>query len=90
LIDEILAKIANLKLAESLASGFQAANYKAVVVPYREFSQSSVTEAATSVIRGILSSWLCHLRGQNNLFRMLCSGLEIAFDRIFQRERMQA
>lgn len=39
--------------AESLARGFQAANYKVVVVPYREFSRNGVTGAVTSVIRGI-------------------------------------
>jgi hypothetical protein len=45
---------------ESLASRFQAANYKAVAVPFQEFSQNSIAGAATSVIRCILSSWLCH------------------------------
>lgn len=39
--------------AESLARGFQAANYKVIVVPYREFSRNGVTGAVTSVIRGI-------------------------------------
>jgi hypothetical protein len=39
--------------AESLARGFQAANYKVVVVPYREFSRNGMTGAVTSVIRGI-------------------------------------
>lgn len=38
---------------QSLARGFQAANYKVVIVPYREFSRIGTTGAATSVIRGI-------------------------------------
>jgi len=38
---------------QSLARGFQAANYKVVVVPYREYSRNGATGAATSVIRGI-------------------------------------
>jgi autophagy-related protein 2 len=38
---------------ESLARGIQTANYKIVVVPYREFSRNGVTGAITSVIKGI-------------------------------------
>lgn len=38
---------------ESLARGLRAANYKVVVVPYREFSRNGVTGALTSVIKGI-------------------------------------
>lgn len=38
---------------ESLARGIQTANYKVVVVPYREFTRSGVTGAVTSVIKGI-------------------------------------
>ena len=38
---------------ESLARGFQAANYKVVIVPYREYSRSGAAGAASSVIRGI-------------------------------------
>jgi hypothetical protein len=38
---------------ESLARGVQAANYKIVVVPYREFSRNGVTGAVTSAIKGI-------------------------------------
>ncbi|KAL3915698.1 MAG: hypothetical protein SGILL_005523, partial [Bacillariaceae sp.] len=38
---------------ESLARGIQTANYKIVVVPYREFSRHGVTGAITSVIKGI-------------------------------------
>ena len=44
---------------ESLARGLQAANYKVVIVPYREYSRHGATGAATSVIRGIqFCSWL--------------------------------
>ncbi|KAG7364638.1 autophagy-related protein C terminal domain containing protein [Nitzschia inconspicua] len=38
---------------ESLARGIQTANYKVVVVPYREFTRNGVTGAVSSVIRGI-------------------------------------
>ena len=38
---------------ESLARGVQAANYKVVVVPYREYSRSGATGAAKSVLKGI-------------------------------------
>jgi hypothetical protein len=38
---------------ESLTRGLQAANYKVVVVPYREFIRNGATGAMTSVIRGI-------------------------------------
>ncbi|KAL3925125.1 MAG: hypothetical protein SGILL_000613 [Bacillariaceae sp.] len=38
---------------ESLARGIQTANYKIVVVPYREFSRNGVTGAVTSMIKGI-------------------------------------
>ena len=38
---------------QSLARGFQAANYKVVVVPYREYGKHGATGAATSVLRGI-------------------------------------
>jgi autophagy-related protein 2 len=38
---------------ESIAKGIQAANYKIVVVPYRELSRNNVTGAITSVIKGI-------------------------------------
>ena len=37
----------------SLARGLNAANYKVVVVPYREFMRNGVTGAVTSVIKGI-------------------------------------
>jgi autophagy-related protein 2 len=38
---------------ERLARGFQAANYKVVIVPYREFNRNGATGAVTSVLRGI-------------------------------------
>jgi autophagy-related protein 2 len=38
---------------ESLARGFQAANYKVVIVPYREYAQNGATGAVTSVVRGV-------------------------------------
>jgi autophagy-related protein 2 len=38
---------------ESLARGLQAANYKVVIVPFREYSRNGATGAATSIIRGI-------------------------------------
>jgi autophagy-related protein 2 len=38
---------------ESLARGFQAANYKIVIVPYREYSRHGAVGAASSVLRGI-------------------------------------
>ena len=38
---------------ESLARGLQAANYKIVIVPYREFSRHGTIGAAKSVVRGI-------------------------------------
>jgi len=38
---------------ESLARGFHAANYKVVIVPYREYSRNGAAGAVTSVIRGI-------------------------------------
>jgi len=38
---------------ESLARGFQAANYKIVIVPYREYSRHGAMGAADSVLRGI-------------------------------------
>ena len=39
--------------AESLARGIQAANYRVVIVPYREYSRIGATGAATSIIKGI-------------------------------------
>lgn len=38
---------------ESLARGFQAANYKIVIVPYREYTRHGAAGAASSVLRGI-------------------------------------
>lgn len=38
---------------ESLARGFHAANYKVVIVPYREYNRSGAAGAVTSVLRGI-------------------------------------
>mmetsp|Transcript_22399 Transcript_22399/g.55399 ORF Transcript_22399/g.55399 Transcript_22399/m.55399 type:complete len:1910 (-) Transcript_22399:166-5895(-) len=38
---------------ESLARGIQAANYKVVIVPYREYVRNGPTGAATSVIKGV-------------------------------------
>lgn len=38
---------------ESLARGLQAANYKIVIVPYREYNRSGAIGAAGSVLRGI-------------------------------------
>lgn len=38
---------------QSLARGFQAANYKVVIVPYREYGRNGATGAASSVLRGI-------------------------------------
>ena len=37
----------------SLSHGLQAANYKVIIVPYREFSRSGPTGAAKSVLKGI-------------------------------------
>ena len=39
--------------AKSLARGINAANYKVVIVPYREFMRNGMTGALTSVIKGI-------------------------------------
>jgi len=44
---------ARLHAAKSLARGINAANYKVVVVPYREFMRNGVTGAITSVIKAI-------------------------------------
>jgi autophagy-related protein 2 len=38
---------------ESLSRGFQAANYKIVIVPYREYHRTGATGAVRSVIKGI-------------------------------------
>ncbi|CAB9499302.1 Autophagy-related protein 2 [Seminavis robusta] len=38
---------------ESLASGVQAANYKVIIVPYREYRRGSTTGAIKSVVKGI-------------------------------------
>jgi autophagy-related protein 2 len=38
---------------ESLARGVQVANYKVIVVPYREYSKRGATGAAKSVLKGI-------------------------------------
>ncbi|KAL3941096.1 MAG: hypothetical protein SGBAC_004503 [Bacillariaceae sp.] len=38
---------------ESLARGIQAANYKVIIVPYREYVRNGPTGAATSVIKGV-------------------------------------
>jgi len=40
-------------VVESLARGFQAANYRVVIVPFREYRRRGATGAATSVLRGI-------------------------------------
>jgi len=44
---------ARLHAARSLARGLSAANYKVVVVPYREYLQNGMSGAVTSVIKGI-------------------------------------
>lgn len=44
---------ARLHAARSLARGVSAANYKVVVVPYREYLRNGVSGAVTSVIKGI-------------------------------------
>jgi hypothetical protein len=44
---------ARLHAARSLARGVSAANYKVVVVPYREYLRSGMSGAVTSVIKGI-------------------------------------
>lgn len=44
---------ARLHAAKSLARGLSAANYKVVVVPYREYLRTGVSGAMTSVIKGI-------------------------------------
>ncbi|GKY95147.1 hypothetical protein MPSEU_000478400 [Mayamaea pseudoterrestris] len=41
-------------VVESITRGLQAANYKILVVPYREYRRSGTKGAVTSVIRGIL------------------------------------
>ena len=38
---------------ESLARGFQEANYKVVIIPYREYQRSGTTGALKSVLKGI-------------------------------------
>jgi autophagy-related protein 2 len=38
---------------ESLSRGFQAANYKIVIVPYREYHRTGATGAVRSVLKGI-------------------------------------
>lgn len=40
-------------VVESLTRGFQAANYKIIVVPYREYRRNGAKGAVTSVLRGI-------------------------------------
>lgn len=44
---------ARMHAAKSLSRGLNAANYKVVVVPYREYLRNGVTGAVTSVIKGI-------------------------------------
>ena len=39
--------------AESFARGIQAANYRVVIVPYREYGRIGATGAASSIIKGI-------------------------------------
>jgi autophagy-related protein 2 len=38
---------------ESLSRGFQAANYKVVIIPYREYRRSGAKGVVTSVLKGI-------------------------------------
>lgn len=44
---------ARLHAAKSLARGVSAANYKVVIVPYREYQRNGVSGAVTSVIKAI-------------------------------------
>ncbi len=44
---------ARLHAAKSLARGVSAANYKVVIVPYREYLRNGISGAVTSVIKGI-------------------------------------
>eukprot|EP00531_Pseudo-nitzschia_arenysensis_P008948 CAMPEP_0116126544 /NCGR_PEP_ID=MMETSP0329-20121206/6385_1 /TAXON_ID=697910 /ORGANISM="Pseudo-nitzschia arenysensis, Strain B593" /LENGTH=1888 /DNA_ID=CAMNT_0003620627 /DNA_START=155 /DNA_END=5821 /DNA_ORIENTATION=- len=44
---------ARLHAAKSLARGVSAANYKVVIVPYREYLRNGMSGAVTSVIKGI-------------------------------------
>jgi autophagy-related protein 2 len=48
---------------QSLTQGLQAANYKVVIVPYREFSRNGTTGAAKSVLKGIPVLLLAPLTG---------------------------
>ena len=38
---------------DSLAKGFETANYKIIIIPYREYRRSGATGAAISVVKGI-------------------------------------
>jgi autophagy-related protein 2 len=38
---------------ESIARGFQEANFKVVIIPYREYQRNGTTGALKSVLRGI-------------------------------------
>lgn len=40
-------------IVESLSRGFQTANYKVVIVPYREYHRKGARGAARSVLKGI-------------------------------------
>merc|ERR1712078_265870 len=44
---------ARIHAARSLARGISAANYKVVVIPYREYLRNGMSGAVTSVIKGI-------------------------------------
>jgi autophagy-related protein 2 len=50
---------------ESLARGFDHANYKIVVVPYKEFQDKGAASAAKSIVRGIPVAILAPLAGVN-------------------------
>jgi hypothetical protein len=40
-------------MIESLSRGLQIANYKVVIIPYREYHRSGTTGAVVSVLKGI-------------------------------------
>jgi len=76
--------------ARSLTRGFSAANYKVVVIPYREYLRNGVTGAVTSVIKGIPVLLVAPLTGATEAASYTLLGARNALRPDLRREEEEA
>ena len=77
---------ARLHAAKSLARGVSAANYKVVVVPYREYLRNGMSGAVTSVIKGIPVLLVAPLSGATEAASYTLLGARNALRPEFRKE----